>query len=221
MRWLGGARLIFGSILLAQLCAIGCAPPAGLQGSNSSTQTEQKPVPFHDENMKVAGPGDPAAGRESDSKSETALPFHDPESLPAGTMLAVRLRKAVFAGSPSVNGAFDAVVDEPVVIDGNSLVPLGTRVTGRVESAQASHLKRNRGYLRLTLGSIHLAGSDLPVQTSSLFVGGSAGVIQNSSSQPSAKPTNSVVELEKGRRLVFRLTAPVYISAPKQPSSGN
>ncbi len=116
-------------------------------------------------------------GRAHDSgpKPETALPFHDPQNLPAGTLLTVRLKNPISAENPGANGTFEAVVDEPVVIEGNKLVPRGAIVAGRVESARASKLKRNRGYVRLALDSIHLAGANLPIQTSSLFVRGNAG----------------------------------------------
>jgi len=101
------------------------------------------------------------------------------------------------------------MVDQPVIIDGNQLVPLGAMVSGRVESARASNLKRNRGYVRLTLESIQLAGSHVPMQTSSLFVRGRAGPTQASESP--------VVRLERGRRLTFRLTEPVFVAAAQSP----
>ena len=65
-----------------------------------------------------------------------------------------------------------------MVIDGNKLIPRGAAVSGRVESARASNLKRNRGYVRLVLETIHLSGASLPVQTASLFVRGSAADAQ-------------------------------------------
>ena len=77
-----------------------------------------------------------------------------------------------------------------------------------VESARASKVKRNRGYVRLTLDSIDLAGKDLPIQTSSLFARGIA---------PETDP--SAVTLEKGRRLTFRLAESVSI-VPQQIISG-
>jgi len=222
MSRLAGPRcLAIAAIALAQLCVIGCTSPAGLQSGSGTTPADQHPVPFHDENARVAGPGESSADQESNSKPETPLPFHDPKNLPAGTLLAVRLKRPIFAGNPSMNGTFEAVVDQPVIIDGDPLVPIGTLVSGRVESAQASHLKRNRGYLRLTLGTIHLAGSNVPLQTSSLFVGGDAGANVESPNQPPAKAAAPVVELEKGRRLVFRLTEPVYVAVTKQSSPAN
>lgn len=204
---------------MAQLCVLGCSPPAGLQSSNDTTQSDQHPVPFRDEGAKP-GSSDSSSSQENDAKSETPLPFHDPQNLPAGTLLTVRLKNPVFAENLNARGTFDAVVDQPVVVDGNQLLPQGTLVSGRVESARASHLKRNRGYLRLTLESIHLAGSNVALQTSSLFVGGNAGVVAEPPAQSATAP-ETVVRLERGRRLVFRLTEPVYVAATKQPLPTN
>ena len=56
---------------------------------------------------------------------ETSLPFHDSNSLPAGTLLTVRLKNPISAEIPDANLAFEAVVDEPVAVEGNQLVPRG------------------------------------------------------------------------------------------------
>ena len=120
-------------------------------------------------------PGQTATPPDNGLNPETGLPFHNPQSLPAGTLLTVRLKNPISADDPGANARFDAVVDEPVVIEGNRLVPRGATVAGRVESARASNVRRNRGYVRLMLDSIHVAGVNLPIQTSSLFVRGNSG----------------------------------------------
>jgi hypothetical protein len=137
------------------------------------------------------------------TKPETGLPFRDDDSLPAGTLLTVRLKSAVAADSPGASGTFEAVMEDPVVIEGTALVPRGAGVEGRIESSRVSNLKQNRGYLRLTLDSIDVGGKDLPVQTSSLFVRGTT---------PDSSAKVIVINLEKGRRLTFRLAEPVYVT---------
>ena len=200
--------LTLAAILLAILVTVGCAPPDGLPSADGTAQTEQHKVPFHDADGKSSSPNSVPA-QNNGPKPEMDLPFHDPQSLPAGTLLTVRTKNPISAENPDANEIFEAMVDQPVVIDGNQLVPLGAMVSGRVESARASNLKRNRGYIRLTLESIQLAGSDLPVQTSSLFVRGRASPAQSSE--------GPVVRLERGRRLVFRLTEPVEVAATQRP----
>jgi hypothetical protein len=148
---------------------------------------------------------------------EAGLPFHDSQNLPAGTLLTVRLKHPISAQNPAANGTFEALVDEAVVIEGNRLVPRGAVVEGRVESARASDVRRNGGYVRLALDSLHLAGGSLPIRTSSLFVRGNAGSNPLPQGEiPSGAPSASVVRIEKGRRLTFRLTEPAYVAASQR-----
>jgi hypothetical protein len=209
-------------MLLALLWTAGCARPAGLPSNASAAPADPHQVPFHDRDGAPARPGDASATQDNGPNAETGLPFHDPQNLPAGTLLTVRLMDPISAENPSANGTFEAIIDEPVVVEGNKLVPRGVTVAGRVESAQASNLRRNRGYVRLALDSIHLAGANLPIQTSSLFVRGNAGDTQDLQAHvppgetPQSQGSAAVIRLEKGRRLTFRLTEPVYVAASQR-----
>lgn len=215
-RFRGPRGLTIGTILLALLWVPACAPPGGLQ-TGGAAQADQPQVPFHDGDGKLSRSSDSSGAQDNGLTPETDLPFRDPQNLPAGTLLTVRLTNPISAENPDANGAFEAVVDQPIIIEGNKLVPLGTVVSGRVESARASNLKRNSGYLRLTLDSIDLAGSKLRVQTSSLFVRGNAGQTQSPQSQlPPDQASATVIHLDKGRRLIFRLTEPVYVAATQR-----
>jgi hypothetical protein len=191
-----------------------------MQPSNGTAQADQPQVPFHDGDGKLSRSSDSAGAQDNGLPPETNLPFRDPQNLPAGTLLTVRLKNPVSAENPDADRTFQAVVDQPIVIEGNKLVPAGTLVSGRVESARASNLKRNSGYLRLTLDSIDLAGSKLPMQTSSLFVSGNAGQFRTPQG-PSAEQPAAVIRLEKGRRLVFRLTEPLYVSVTQRALSSH
>jgi len=218
-RFRGRRGLTIAITLLSLLGAVGCAPPGGLQSGEDATPAGQQQIPFHEGGGRQSHPGNPSTAQDSgnDAKPETDLPFHDPQNLPAGTLLTVRLKNPISAEHPDATATFEAVVDQPILMEGNKLVPAGATVSGRVESARASNLKRNRGYLRLTLASIHLAGVDVPLQTSSLFVGGNAGQTQAPQSQArDGEASATVLRLERGRRLVFRLTQPVYVAATLQ-----
>jgi hypothetical protein len=93
-------------------------------------------------------------------------------------------------------------VEQAVVVDGNTIIPKGANVAGRVESAQTSKIKPNRGYVRLALQSVDLGDRRVPVQTASLFA----------HEAPLGNNPISVIHLEKGRRLTFRLVETVEIS---------
>jgi hypothetical protein len=206
-------------MLLALLWGLGCARPTGLQTDEGSAHADQHQLPFHDDELTPvahpdagpAVPGNPGAG----------LPFHDSQNLPAGTLLTVRLKHPISAQNPATSGTFEALVDEAVVVEGNRLVPQGAVVEGRVESARASDVRRNGGYVRLALDSLHLAGGKLPIRTSSLFVRGNAasGPLPQGETPPSG-PIATVVHIEKGRRLTFRLTEPAYVAASERAPVG-
>jgi hypothetical protein len=197
---LPGVKLWAAMMIL--VLAAGCSHPAmqsdpGVRGSNHT-------VPFHD-------PGQGASTAPSDStvSDKSGLPFQDVESLPVGTLLTVRLNNFVSADHPGPSNTFEAILDEPIKIDGNVVVPRGSTVSGHVESAQVSDVNKNRGYIRLDLQSIDIGGRELPVQTSSLFTHGSAHLLL----AEGGKTSTNVLTLEKGRRLIFRLTEPVYVAA--------
>jgi hypothetical protein len=203
-------------MLLALLWATACARPGGLQNDDGAFPADQHQVPFH-EAAAAARPGDAPGAQDKSLNPETGLPFHDSQNLPAGTLLTVRLENPISAENPGTNGTFEAIVDAPVVIEGNKLVPQGTTVAGRVESTQASNGQRNRGYVRLALDSIQLAGVSLPIQTSSLFVRGEAGGANLPQGEdPQGEASAVVIHVAKGRRLTFRLTEPVYLAASQR-----
>jgi hypothetical protein len=112
-------------------------------------------------------------------------------------------------------GTFVGVVDEPVTTDGKIAVPRGATVTGRIEAARAYDGAHGRGYIRLTLDTITIAGKTLPLRTSSLFVrggevrGGTGGVVSpDKDEKDEAEQAHPIVtRLQKGRRLTFRLAA--------------
>jgi hypothetical protein len=199
-------------VILCLLLAVGCSRPVGLHGNDGAAQGDKAQVPFQD---GQSGSGNTAALTPPDrvQKAE-GLPFRDSQSLPVGTLLTVRLSNPITTDAPGASGRFEAVVEEPVSIEGNTLVPRGASVAGRVESARASKVRANRNYIRLTLDSMDIAGRDFQVQTSSLFAHGNASVTALTGDENPA----AVIHLEKGHRLTFRLTEPVYV-ASQQPIS--
>jgi hypothetical protein len=226
------------ALSLSLLWAGGCARPKGLQNSSNTPPAERPQVPFHDgDSSGTERPSDPFAAQDNGSSAPANLPFRDPQNLPAGTLLTVRLKAPISAENPTADASFEAVVDQPVVIEGSKLIPRGAAVSGRIESAQTSNLKRNRGYVRLVLKSIHLAGANLQIQTASLFVRGSAtdygvapgetptGAASRETGLPrtgparktsGSDPPSAGIRLEKGRLLTFRLTEPAYVAASER-----
>ena len=129
------------------------------------------------------------------STSAQSPPAHYFQNLPAGTLVAVRLKKPVYASTSASESSFEALVVEPVVVGAHTLIPKGAMVAGRVEAARTSNIKPNRGYVRLTLDSVEVGEHRVPLQTASLFA----------REAPMGDDPISVIHLEKGRRLTFRV----------------
>jgi hypothetical protein len=116
----------------------------------------------------------PAPVPAADNSSSQQLPFTEskPLGVPVNTAIYIRLQQGISSATAQSGQNFSAVLDEPLVVDGQTLAPRGTAVTGRVVAARESGHLHNAGYLRITLSSIALNGKIMPLQTNSVFVSG-------------------------------------------------
>ena len=95
-------------------------------------------------------------------------------NIPIGTAISVRLKYALSSARQRTGDRFEALLDEPLVLNGETLLQPGTVVTGRViEARRASHSK-SPGYLRLALTALPILGKVELVQTSSAFLKGAS-----------------------------------------------
>jgi hypothetical protein len=209
-------------LLLILTLAVGCSRPSDLPADERVSQAEQRKLPFEDNAAKGnsgsnAGDGNSAEANadpapNGDPRAAGGPPFQTPSSVPdlaPGTLVTVRVESQIFTDRTGEVGTFAGIVDEPVVTDGKIAVPRGATVTGRIEAAPASDGVRGRGYIRLTLDTITIAGKTMPLRTSSLFVRGSAGEGSGPGQEEAEQAHAAVTRLQKGRRLTFRLAATV------------
>jgi hypothetical protein len=126
-----------------------------------------------------------SAGTATADEASSKLPFDQPPRtgispggilvpsgaiLPAGASITIRLASVVSSASSRAGDTFDAVLDEPIVVAGKTVAPLGTRVRGRVIAAKASGPENSPAYLRITLAAITINGRTLPLETSSVLI---------------------------------------------------
>jgi len=189
----------------AVLLATGCSRQLAIPADGGVPRGDSTSPPIRADGLKTDDP-------RSDDGSMTGLggtqanpPFKDRDNLPAGTLITVRLKGTISVGDLDATNSFEATVAQPVVIDGNTLIPSGSVAAGHVESARISKVKPARGYVRLTLATIHVRGLDVPVQTASLYARQS----------PPSEGSAPAIRIEKGRGLTFRFTRPVYIAFPQ------
>jgi hypothetical protein len=93
-----------------------------------------------------------------------------PTAIPAGTPVAVRLQTSLSSATARSGDAFEATLDEPILVRGRVVAPRGAKVTGIVLDARAAGELQEAGYMRLALTAVVLDGQPLPMQTSSIFV---------------------------------------------------
>jgi len=193
------------------LCACG-RPPA----ENASNSAESQKLPF-DRQPRSTGI----------APSQSLIP--STTRLPEGTPIPIRLESALSSASSHAGDTFSATVDEPVMIDGQTLVARGTAATGRVLEAKPSasspgnsresSLGRSLepGYLRIVLVSLNLGGRQVMIETSSIFAKGGSrgernpptGKASGASQQDSGKGRDKNIVLGIDRRLNFRLAQAV------------
>ncbi len=151
--------LFLAATLLAMTAGCSRGIPDNADASAPDTSSDSDTLPFH-------------GGGHGLFSSRPPVP--SAVTIPAGTPIAIRLQQSLSSASARSGDPFDAVLDDPIVVDGQTVAPRGAAVTGRVVAARGSGHLHNSGYLRLTLASITIAGKPVPVETSSMFIMGGA-----------------------------------------------
>jgi hypothetical protein len=107
----------------------------------------------------------------SDQQNATASASQEQPvvSVPAGTPVTVRLQTPVSSASSEAGQIFDAVLDEPLVVDGQTVASRGAAVRGKVTIARPSGRLHHPGELGLTLVSVTLGNQDVPLETSHIY----------------------------------------------------
>jgi hypothetical protein len=211
MRWMGKSRApqtwIWGVIWALAVACAGCSH----QSSFRPAEAQGQDVPFHQD------AGDPREALAATASKGSEVPFDNSPSvtLPAGTLLSVRLERVLYGAKRDSGGEFSAVVDAPVTINGSVVLAPGTAVKGRVECAHVPKTGLGAGFVCLTLDSVRLGGKAMAIQTSSLFAKGVANRVTDGKANGGATRESFVVELGTGHRLTFRLSKAAVLARPQ------
>lgn len=152
-----------GALVVVIAMTVACA-----RQPNTPTGAETAATTAADSDQKL--PFDRPAEKNGIAPSESLVPT--PASIPAGMPITIRLQTALSSANSRAGDRFEAVLDEPIIVQSQTVAARGSVVTGRVVAAKPSGRLNDPGYLRLTLASITLNGKMLPVTTSSIFVKG-------------------------------------------------
>jgi hypothetical protein len=143
---------IFLAGLLLTIC--GCskpsAPPAA-DSNNSAANSANSPAP----NGQSGAPAQPAPP-----------PPPPPIVVPVGKVLTVTLDQTINSKVANNGDAFVASLAEPVTVDANLVLPIGTKVHGTIVTAQSAGKFKGNALLQLTLDSVSVNGERYSIQTS-------------------------------------------------------
>jgi hypothetical protein len=142
--------------------ALGCDHQAGVPvvTSEALSSPDEAHLPFDREAQK-------------DGISPTSSVIPPGAQLPAGTPVTIRLRTPLSSATANAKDKFEAVLDEPIIVNERVLAKRGTVVTGKVLEARPRTPSQGPGYLRLALSTILIDGKPVAVRTSSNFLKGS------------------------------------------------
>jgi hypothetical protein len=123
------------------------------------------------------------------ANSQPAEPVPTTITVPAGKVLTVRLADEVGSKLSQPGQTFGGSLARAVEVEGQVVIPAGTRVQGEVVDAKAMGHFAGGALLELKLDSIHVNGEQLPVETATVtettkgkgkrtgvLIGGGAGV---------------------------------------------
>lgn len=148
-----------------------------------------------------------------DRRGISPTAYLTPSEIPAGTVITIRLQSALSSSRSQEGDSFEALLDEPVLVQTQTVIPSGGVVSGKVAAAKSAGSLKDPGYLRLVLATLSVNGKPLAVRSSSVFVkGGSANsniAMETGSAQPVAPKE---AHFAAGQRITFRLTEPLPLS---------
>jgi hypothetical protein len=138
-------------------CGLMMASGCGRQESVSPTESGAAPSSQDGEL-----PFERAAQKTGISPTSSVIP--PGANLPVGTAITVRLKSAISSASERTGDRFLGLLEEPIVVNGETIAPVGGVVIGRVIEARRAARAKSPGYLRLVLTSIPILGKSTMAQ---------------------------------------------------------
>jgi hypothetical protein len=150
-----------------------------IAGCQSSNQPEQTETPAANEaGGKKASGGKLARRSSAESPKTEAKP--QTVTIPAGTVLEVRLVNAMSSATAESGASFEGTLAAPISVNGAEVAALGSSVTGKVTSAVSSGRLSKPAQLALTLTSLTpKGGSEVAISTSTWSAGGASHTKHN------------------------------------------
>lgn len=134
------------------------------------------------------GAGNGSAQGGSASREAKERPARQSITIPAGTVITVRLGETLSSKTSNAGDGFAATVAQPVSVDGKTVIEQGAAARGSVVDAKSMGHFKGGALLEVKLDSVTIDGKETPIQTgmvarsvagkgkrSAGFIGGGAG----------------------------------------------
>ncbi len=95
-------------------------------------------------------------------------PAPQPLVIPSGTVVTVRLQQPLDSKSSQPGQRFEGALAQPIVVDGTTVAPTGSSVSGVVTEAHAAGHFKGGASLNLTLDRLNIHGTPYHIQTAGL-----------------------------------------------------
>jgi hypothetical protein len=115
----------------------------------------------------VSADAQPAAQNQS-FFSRLSAPRQEILTVPGGTRIAVRLEQGISTEKNNAGDTFGATLDGPLVANGKTLAPAGTKVTGLLTDVTEAGRVEGRASLTMTLRHVFVSNKDYTLSTQPL-----------------------------------------------------
>jgi hypothetical protein len=153
-------KMVRGLAAVALLALSGCSHSNAPSPATSNSGSTSSPSPS-------SSSSSPSASTDNTAAPPAPAPAPPPPIvIPAGKVLTVTVDQDISTKTNSSGDAFSASLAEPVTVDGQTVLPVGTRATGTVVEAQAAGQVKGGALLELALDSVQLNGQKFSIDTS-------------------------------------------------------
>jgi hypothetical protein len=131
-------------------------------GSSSSSAPATTPA----DSSSSASNSSSGAASNATPAAPVAPPPPPPVTIPSGTQLTIVLNDTIDSKVANNGDKFSAQLAAPITVDGNIVLPVGTRASGTIVTAQSAGKFKGNAVLALTLDTLRLGGNPYSIQTS-------------------------------------------------------
>ena len=137
--------------LAAVTLAVACGACAGTDNASSTTESDEQAVT--------------ADAAESEKAKAPKGPAYREVTVPAGTTLRLDLASSISSDGSKVEDAVRATLRQPVLVDGQTVIPTGAELSGVVTDVDDSGRVKGRARIAYRFNSLHVGEEQYDIAT--------------------------------------------------------